>query len=349
MGFLAPHFAHDVFVSYSHGDPRGTSDSPLRRWTIALVRELKAEIQSVDTEFDSLDVWCDEHLDPTAHLTPELRDIVKSSGILMIAMSPRYLSSTWCKDELDWFREQIKDRSRDQGRVFIIRVLPTDESKWPDFLCDERGKPPVGFRFYDPQSNMPYGWRDVREQAEEYPRQLWTLQTSLTKRLRELRSRLQSRAAALTVPAAEGMGRRIYLHARPEYARLRDEVRSQLVEDGMTPLSRVEGSGTGLDDWVRESKARIEAAKRCQALALVRAEGDEAFVGDLLDIGIDERERIRAARGAPLPCAVLDRSGESLPIDISPFGIRRFDLSSQNWRGEFRAWVDAAQPVPGVA
>src|SRR5580692_3588284 len=163
MGFLQPHFAHDVFVSYSHGDPGGIADSPLKRWTIALIRELKAEIQSVDTEFDSLDVWCDEHLDPTAHLTPELRDIVKSSGILLIAMSPRYLSSSWCKDELDWFREQIKDRSRDQGRVFIVRVLPTDESKWPNFLCDERGKPLVGFRFYDSQTNMPYRWRDVRE------------------------------------------------------------------------------------------------------------------------------------------------------------------------------------------
>src|SRR4029077_8466995 len=129
------------------------------------------------------DVWCDEHIDATAHLTPELRDTVKSSGILMIATSPRYLSSSWCKDELDWFGEQIKARSRDQGRVFVVRVLPTDEGGWPDFLRDERGKSPVGFRFYDPQSGMPYGWRDVRERTDEFPRQLWTLQTALTKRL----------------------------------------------------------------------------------------------------------------------------------------------------------------------
>jgi hypothetical protein len=294
-----------------------------------------------------LDVWCDEHIDATAHLTPELRDTVKSSGILMIAMSSRYLSSSWCKDELDWFGEQIKARSRDQGRVFVVRVLPTDEGGWPDFLRDERGKSPVGFRFYDPQSGMPYGWRDVRERTDEFPRQLWTLQTALTKRLRELRSDLQSRAAVPTVPAAPGTGRRIYLHARPEYVQLRDEVRTQLVEDGMMPLSPAADGGTELHDWARESKARIEAAKRCQALALVRADADESFIGDLLDIGVDERERIRAARGTPLPCAVLDHSGEGLPIDVTPFGIRRFDLGNQNWRGEFRAWIDAAQAVPG--
>jgi hypothetical protein len=94
MTFLAPYFTHDVFVSYSHGDPLGTNESPLKRWTIALVHELIAEIRAIDTEFDGLDVWLDEHLDPTAHLTDELRHKVGSSGILMIMMSPRYLSST---------------------------------------------------------------------------------------------------------------------------------------------------------------------------------------------------------------------------------------------------------------
>jgi hypothetical protein len=31
MAYLEPHFDPDVFVSYSHGDPRGTGDAPLRR------------------------------------------------------------------------------------------------------------------------------------------------------------------------------------------------------------------------------------------------------------------------------------------------------------------------------
>ena len=112
MAYLAPHSTHDVFVSYSHGDPRGVGDSPLRRWTVRLVRELEDEIRSVDPEFDDLDVWCDENVDPTAKLTVELRERVKSSGILMVVVSPRYLSSSWCKDELNWFREQLP---RDSG------------------------------------------------------------------------------------------------------------------------------------------------------------------------------------------------------------------------------------------
>ena len=107
-------------------------------------------------------------------------------------MSPRYLKSRWCTDELDWFRAQIQDRSRDQGRVFVVRGLPTEESTWPDFLRDQRGNAPVGFRFHDPQTGRPYRWRDAKEANEDYSRQLWTLQTALAKRLRELRQRVEN-------------------------------------------------------------------------------------------------------------------------------------------------------------
>src|SRR5580704_4591391 len=157
MAFLTPFFEYDVFISYSHGKALGDSDSPLMRWTHALIRELEREIHAVGTEFDSLQMWRDEHIDPTIHLTDELRGKVTSSGILMIVMSPRYLASSWCKDELEWFRQQVHDRARDQGRVFVIRALPTDEKDWPEFLRDDRGHALIGFRFHDPQDSMPYG------------------------------------------------------------------------------------------------------------------------------------------------------------------------------------------------
>src|SRR5262249_35117756 len=113
MAYLAPHFEYDVFVSYSRGDPARMGDSPLMRWTSSLIRAVKQDTQRGDIEFDKLHIWHDEEIDPTAGLTDELRRIVKSSGILMIIMSPRYLTSAWCKDELGWFREQIRDRAND--------------------------------------------------------------------------------------------------------------------------------------------------------------------------------------------------------------------------------------------
>jgi hypothetical protein len=98
-------------------------------------------------------------------------------------------------------------------------------------------------------------------------------------------------------------------------------------------------------DWRIESKIRIKIAKGCDALALIRAKEDANFPFTLQAIGHYERENIESERGFPLPCAVLDRSGDELPINVS--GIERFDLRKGDWRGEFRQWLDKvkAQPV----
>jgi hypothetical protein len=58
--------------------------------------------------------------------------------------------------------------------------------------------------------------------------------------------------------------------------------------------------GRDIADWMRESRARIETAKRCDALALVRTDGDERFIGDLIEIGVDEPRPIDQF---PLKCA----------------------------------------------
>ncbi len=350
MAFLLPHFEYDVFVSYSHGAIGRESDAPLRDWTLELINRLETDIRAVDTEFDDLFIWRDESIDPTIQITDELRGKVKSSGILLIVMSPRYLTSSWCKDELEWFRQQIQERERDQGRIFVIRALRTDESQWPEFIRDARGNSLIGFLFHDNHNAMPYGWRSSTANNEAYVRELWRLQTALTRRLRDVRVNAERRSKAFAPPPLAGSGqKRVYLHARPEHAGAYDEVKRILVEDGVAPLSAVADPGRDIADWMRESRARIETAKRCDAMALVRADGNEKFIGDLLEIGVDERERIQSARGAALPCAVLDRSGENLPIDVSGYGIQRFDVGRADWRSEFQGWLKQAQESSATA
>ena len=54
MTYLAPYFDYDVFVSYSHDDPRGKGDSPLKRWTHALIEKPDGEIRALEPEFKDL-------------------------------------------------------------------------------------------------------------------------------------------------------------------------------------------------------------------------------------------------------------------------------------------------------
>lgn len=353
MSYLTPHFDPDVFVSYSHGDPRGGGASDLKTWTHALLRKLENQILSLDTEFDDMLIWKDEQLDPTVHLTQDLRARVGASGILLIVMSKRYLASSWCRDELEWFRQQIQDRSTEQGRVFVLKAQPTDTATWPEFLRDERGHAMLGFSFYDPTNGMPYGWPDLQETNRDFVKEMCRLQTALTKRLRELRDhavkRVQAEAAAKAPPVTATGARRIYLHAPADCEPTRIDIGKALNAEGIMSLSAAASQNAGMSAWQKDSGARIETAKRCEALALVRPGDPDRFVGDLLDIGVDERARISDARGAPLPCAVFDGTGVDLPIDVEPFGIKRFDVRQDSWHGEFRHWLDAARANPAQA
>jgi hypothetical protein len=40
---------------------------------------------------------------------------------------------------------------------------------------------------------------------------------------------------------------------------------------------------------------------------------------------------------------VLDQSGQGLPIDVSGYGIERFDVGREDWRGQFQGWLKQAQ------
>ncbi len=353
MSYLAPHFDPDVFVSYSHGAPSG-GQAPLRDWSQALVRRLKDGLRALKTEFDGLDVWMDPDIDPTALLTDDLRAKASRCGVLMIVK--RYLKSRWCQDELEWFKAQIRDRAGPDGRVFVIRAQDTDTSLWPDFLRDERGHAMTGFSFYDPVSGDPWGFQ-LREPNDEYYKELTRLRLWLTKRLRGLRDRAardaQEKAAASAPPPRPkpqtGL-RRVYVHAPPDTEAVRAEIDTALTSEGFTPVAPVVGAGKSLADWQRETRTlRVEAAKRCEALTLLRVADGGRFIGDLLDIGVDERERIEAERGAPLPCAVFDRTGEALPLDVARYAIEHFDVRLTDWRGRFRTWLDASRAAPAGA
>jgi hypothetical protein len=146
-------------------------------------------------------------------------------------------------------------------------------------------------------------------------------------------------AAVKTAAAAVRRPPRLYLHARPECQALRLSVSNDLRSAGCTVVAPIAAAtGESLADWTAESRARIEAARHCDALTLLRGSADHDFGDELCDIAIDERERINAERGAPLPCAVLDAS--RVPFPMEDFARRNsieiFDLCKPAWQSSFK-------------
>ena len=69
------------------------------------------------------------------------------SALMLLVMSPFYLQSDWCGDEVGWFTAADPERAAD-GDLFVVRVVPTDEEKWPSTLRDEQGATLPGYRFH---------------------------------------------------------------------------------------------------------------------------------------------------------------------------------------------------------
>jgi len=346
MAYLAPHFEADVFVSYSQGDPRGQGNAPLKQWTLALIKKLEREIRSVDPDLADVVLWRDELIDPTLQLTLALRDKVSASCILLIVMSRYYLASSWCKDEAQWFAEQIRDRR--EGRVFLLRAQPTDKSKWPELLRDERGHGMLGFQFHAADAEIPYGWPDFIDQNEELRREQNRLLTALVHRLREFKGRLPADGggvASLLSTPVQNPGR-VYLHTNRELAAARDAIKLELEQDGLTPVTQGVAAAGGVDFGQDERRLRLKMIKRCDALALVTGQGDETDEDEFFEVCVDERKEIEAAHGGPMPCVVIDRSGGRLPFVPTDWGAACIDATRDNWRREMRSWLARAVVQP---
>jgi hypothetical protein len=139
MGYLRD-YEHDIFVSYAH--------SELNDWSKRLVEDTRRLVATGLglRQAGEVDLWMDYKLSGNQPLTGQLRDKVARSGLLLVLMSEWYLQSSWCRDEVEWFINTV--RQKRAGRpVFIVRVRATDQTGWPKVFKDERGHALVGYDF----------------------------------------------------------------------------------------------------------------------------------------------------------------------------------------------------------
>src|SRR5712692_8955980 len=138
MKFLRD-YTYDVFVSYAHGTQArghysGKRHDLLPEWTHRFVDDLIAQIDfnlsQVEGEGDEkarVKFFMDPDLEGGGSLTENLREKAKASALLLVVMSPPYLRSSWCTDEIAWFSSATSEENlelRSFGRIFVARILP---------------------------------------------------------------------------------------------------------------------------------------------------------------------------------------------------------------------------------
>jgi hypothetical protein len=349
MAYRSTPFEHDIFVSYAHGPADRGGIKRLKHWSERLKDELEFEIKDLKLEFDDLDVFIDKQLDPTQALTDLLRGHVASSGLLLVIMSERYLSSAWCTDERDWFEAEVKRRGISGGVVLVVRAQPTDHALWPACLKDERGNVVLGFQFHPhPKSKddfvQPHGWPEPLPQDRAYYEELGKLASIVTQRLRQLK-RAQELEATARQPRVqiriEGEPH-IYLQAPLATAAAWAEAKTLLESAHCRVLPEalpLVGADLAAMQAARRERLRI-LSKEAHALCLLRAPQVNGI--DLeIDAIANDRTDLQALFDKDLPCVIIDRGAGDIPR-ARELGIDTIKAADDNWLLPLQGWLKQA-------
>lgn len=232
MSYTGKMFQHDIFMSYSHGDMGINSENPkLKKWSTAFIKQLEEEIKlSLGSEREGFNIWYDKQLEGNQKLTQELKKRVEDSALLLIVMTPQYLDSEWCKEELAWFENELSRREGGVENVFVVRAFHTDEKQWPEMLKEKDSSAVLGTSFYQlpgDQNSRPYGWPEPDEKDKLFFEPLAKIVGSITKRLEILRKK----PPVITPPSTITNAHSIYLAWGTDDVRPDQETLRQLLLD----------------------------------------------------------------------------------------------------------------------
>ncbi len=358
MTFVGEPFSHDLFVSYSQGAFRGRHDSELELWSQRFAEDLRAELAG-SAEFKEISVFLDEadrsdeDVDRTEGLTGFLRDRVANSALFTILMTPQYLRSKWCRQELEWWwARNYPDPLGVGGRVFVLKVLPTNISEWPSELFDI-----VSHFGYDrersPDVARPLGWRNSTRDRNDYIDLLIEVSGGMMQRLRAIKSTVEERrrreAEAGRLAAAGGQV--IYLHGRQAHAQAWGRAGDSLAQSGFVVVPSEPDPLARNPLALREiAERRVDTLSGCDGLLLLGTEDGRALDADLIVVGRHDRQSARARSGRLLPCAVLNMAGHEISTPRRKTMARALDIgwidtTDQIWPNNVRSWLAEASAV----
>jgi hypothetical protein len=369
MSFVGEPYLADIFISYSHGDVESEGDSNFKRWSRSFYRELRRELRD-HPDLTGVRIFFDdsnrqsEGVQPFVPFGESLEEHATKAAIFLPLISPHYLNSRWCLQELEWWRSAQEKHQRDtRGRlapIYIWGLPPSGSARWPDAVEKIRLAHLTGIEFYSRDNvrerPQPFGWPGSDEPIADrkFIEALLRLVGNLRRHLLDLRT-VVSDSQPQPIAADEGTKPTIYLHGRddaPEYwesaADALESAGFPVTPDGPEPVE------PDAEKRARIRESRVGAMSACDALLVVGPQDSAIFSEEVSILGKDDRglaidraERVLGRRGKKLPCAVIDTVTD-------PARARRRKAWAENNRlGWFEladpAWVNRASEWLGAA
>jgi hypothetical protein len=128
MSAFVPGFTHDIFVSYVHVDNRKFGKDI--GWVETLVDDLREALPQKLQRVQP-DIWRDPRLSGSEPFSDAIRDAVTRAATLLVLLSESYLTSEWCRKELDLFLQAAAQSGGATGRIFLVRLDDLAPNRWP--------------------------------------------------------------------------------------------------------------------------------------------------------------------------------------------------------------------------
>jgi hypothetical protein len=128
-------YKNDIFVSYAHEDNRllpGMKDG----WVTTLIEAVEIRLSQRLGRSEFYKLWIDDELSPSSEVTPTILQTLEDSAVIIIILSPSYVTSPWCQREQNRFFDLIKKRTPSDSSVFVIYRDRVDEDDMPLELKD---------------------------------------------------------------------------------------------------------------------------------------------------------------------------------------------------------------------
>lgn len=175
---VVPGFKYDLFVSYAHLNDRPWS------WVTEFIRTLKEELGGKSRDFS---MWWDPALRTGENFDIAIGDAISQSAVFLSVLSPAYGESTYCKQEVEEFRQQrhpafgitVGSMSRMQAIVIDKDCTP---SQWaPEF---RRITPQ---QFFDDKCAL-FSKPSLLSSSDPWIQSLWKVRDSIWAVLQDMRN-----------------------------------------------------------------------------------------------------------------------------------------------------------------
>lgn len=237
MAFV-PEYKYDVFVSFAHVDDQ-PDEGVKKGWVSTLINGLEIRLAQKLGRREMCFIWQDYRLSSHVPLTDAIIEIVKNSATIILVLSPGYLASSWCVEELKAFLKAVRQSPSPESRVFIVERDRVLDNMRPEELNDLRG-----YQFWIQEKNCKHTKilgdptpNPLNPNHQPYYDQLGDLSNELATELERLKSLTESMAPEPPEVVKPDTRPAVFLaEVTDDLILLHDEVKRYLDQEGIRTL-----------------------------------------------------------------------------------------------------------------